>query len=1334
MAGDGVTNVGTVSVSGLEPSATWQYRINGGAWTTGTGTSFVLADGTYGADAVQVRQIDVAGNASGAFSLPPVTVDTSTGPLTAELVSDTGLPDDGVTSDGTVAIGNLEPGASWQYSTDGGATWQAGTGTSFELAQGTYADVQVRQVNAVGVISDPTYLGPVTVDATGPAVPVATFVDSGTQGDGITNNGTVSVGGLEPGVTWQYSTDGGATWQTGTGTSFELGSGTYPAGTVQVRQVDLAGNAGGSFTLPALTVDTAAPAALTATIADTGVPGDAITSDSTVTVSGLEPGATWQYSTDSGATWQTGTGASFELAPGSYGAGEVRVRQVDAAGTPGAVFPLPAVTVDTTIAAPTAALATDTGASAGDGLTADATVLVGGLEPGATWQYSTNGGASWQAGTGTSFELAPGTYGAGVVQVRQTDIAGNQSAGALLGAVTVDTAVASPTVVLAADTGLSASDRVTNDATVTVGGIEPGASWQYSTDGGATWQTGTGTSFELAPGTYGTGVVQVRQTDLAGNVSAPAALAPVTIDLTAAPPSLALATDTGTSPDDGVTSDATVAVGGLEPGATWQYSTNGGATWQAGTGTSFELAPGTYPAGAVQVRQTDIAGNISRTGTLPAVTIDLPLAVDDNAALDLGAVTSVTYPTVADTDVEVLGLLESDVGVDNALAITVADDRTASVRIEISQTALVAVADAFRVDLIDAAGNVVYSAVTPNSPLGDVAGLEVLGLTGDNTLVAIVEGLPPGDYRVVVRNDEGALEQLLDPDGNGVSLEELGAAGVVLGPENEELVLDAVAGALGPLGGVARGLLEPVLDSTTGAGVGGLVGVLTTLLNNPLINLPGLLDTVLGAVADTLLSNTLTLLQGTSVAATVTEYEFANEAVSGNVLTGNAQGGADDLAGGAVIVSISDGDGTTIAVPTSGVATIVGDFGVLQIAADGTYTYSTIGNPGAVGETDRFTYTLSDGVSSSSATLAVALDGAPVQVGNDLGTATVQWANVQDPNFFNASGTTVSLLGTGGYTSGSFVIGSNTAVSGTVSLDVTASALGNGTLFVERQSGTGWTPVAQQSFSTLLTVLGNDATIDLGTLGLGAGTYRVRASLNSALAVATVTSDVDVTYLNRFVAVGSTPATGNILANDEPGSLLTEVQVYNPDRSGFADVEDGPPLQIDGIYGTLSLSANGSYTYTLDPDLTYSNVARIETFTYRLVHPTEEVAQGTLQITVQPSGAGAQRRPRRQWRRSALARRPCHSTIFRRSALPENLRVPLPPGTSNTRSSKGRVPSKRCSRAISPVPSRMSLLPLIPPQRPQRRPTSGRRPWMIRLAICKCPHPLIWMSNGAIIA
>lgn len=75
--------------------------------------------------------------------------------------------------------------------------------------------------------------------------------------------------------------------------------------------------------------------------------------------------------------------------------------------------------------------------------------------------------------------------------------------------------------------------------------------------------------------------------------------------------SLSLANDTGESNSDGITRDGTVNVSGLEPGATWKYSTDGGANWTAGTGTSFTLAAGTYAQGMVQVRQIDAAGNIS---------------------------------------------------------------------------------------------------------------------------------------------------------------------------------------------------------------------------------------------------------------------------------------------------------------------------------------------------------------------------------------------------------------------------------------------------------------------------------------------------------------------------------------------------------------------------------------------------------------------------------------------------------------------------------------------------------------------------------------------------
>ena len=91
-----------------------------------------------------------------------------------------------------------------------------------------------------------------------------------------------------------------------------------------------------------------------------------------------------------------------------------------------------------------------------------------------------------------------------------------------------------------------------------------------------------------------------------------------------AAPSLVLVSDTGSSASDGVTRNGQVNVSGLEEGATWQFSTNGGSSWTTGTGTSFTLEAGSYAAGAVQVRQTDGAGNNSTAASLTsAITVDL---------------------------------------------------------------------------------------------------------------------------------------------------------------------------------------------------------------------------------------------------------------------------------------------------------------------------------------------------------------------------------------------------------------------------------------------------------------------------------------------------------------------------------------------------------------------------------------------------------------------------------------------------------------------------------------------------------------------------------------
>jgi hypothetical protein len=58
-----------------------------------------------------------------------------------------------------------------------------------------------------------------------------------------------------------------------------------------------------------------------------------------------------------------------------------------------------------------------------------------------------------------------------------------------------------------------------------------------------------------------------------------------------------------------------ITINNLEVNATWQYSISGDNDFVDGTGSSFTLANNTiYVANAIQVRQTDAAGNVSDIG------------------------------------------------------------------------------------------------------------------------------------------------------------------------------------------------------------------------------------------------------------------------------------------------------------------------------------------------------------------------------------------------------------------------------------------------------------------------------------------------------------------------------------------------------------------------------------------------------------------------------------------------------------------------------------------------------------------------------------------------
>lgn len=466
-----------------------------------------------------------------------------------------------------------------------------------------------------------------------------------------------------------------------------------------------------------ITVDLSAPAMainIDSLQADTGLSAsDFITSVSPVVVNGsltaaLASNETAQISIDGGVTWSTltVTGTTWRyndsrtLTDGNY---LYQVRVIDAAGNVGAtdsqnvvidtIAPDPAVK---TIAI--SAITTDTGLITNDFVTSDTTLAVSGtlgatLSAGEFAQISIDGGTTWQnlSVSGLTWTYLDGrtlTDGNYNYQVRVIDTAGNIGATASQ-IVTVDTSapLASKTITIAGisdDTGLSSSDFVTRDTTLTVRGtlgatLAADERAQISLDGGVTWATLTviGTNWSYADGrtlTDGTWNYTVRVVDLAGNVGQ-TATQNVVVDTTSpeAAKSITItgiSDDTGASSSDFITSDTTLTVRGVLGAALGanefaQISTDNGATWVnvtlAADGLNWTYADGrTLTNGTTtwQVRVVDLAGNIGATGSQSAQ-IDTvnPAQVLTIASISTDTGSSATDFITSDTTLTLTGSL-----------------------------------------------------------------------------------------------------------------------------------------------------------------------------------------------------------------------------------------------------------------------------------------------------------------------------------------------------------------------------------------------------------------------------------------------------------------------------------------------------------------------------------------------------------------------------------------------------------------------------------------------------------------------------------------------------
>jgi len=369
-----------------------------------------------------------------------------------------------------------------------------------------------------------------------PAAPTLLHDNGSSATDGITNDGTLNVSTHTTGGIIKYSIDGGTTYAVGA-----LPEGNYAAGKVSVVEVSTNGSVSKASTnTVAITVDKTVPAAATKITldTDTGIATDNITSDGTINITGtLEAKAHWEYSVDGGTTFKSvDANATSFVVPTSttaYAANQIQVKQVDLAGNSSAVTKLAtALTVDDTAIVPSIALATDSGTPS-DGITNVGKVNVTGIETGATWQYSING-ADYVDGTGTWFNLPAGfTYDAGQINVRQTDVAGNESdANGKYGTNsidwTIDTQAVAPTFdAVAGDNVISWDEQKAPNGVTITGTTEVGAAVSIAIGNGAkaaaTVDAQGKWSYTLpdAQLTEGTIKLTAITTDQAGNVSTP---------------------------------------------------------------------------------------------------------------------------------------------------------------------------------------------------------------------------------------------------------------------------------------------------------------------------------------------------------------------------------------------------------------------------------------------------------------------------------------------------------------------------------------------------------------------------------------------------------------------------------------------------------------------------------------------------------------------------------------------------------------------------------------------------------------------------------------------
>ena len=339
--------------------------------------------------------------------------------------------------------------------------------------------------------------------------------------------------------------------------------------------------------------------------------------------------------------------------------------------------------------------------------------------------------------------------------------------------------------------------------------------------------------------------------------------------------------------------------------------------------------------------------------------------------------------------------------------------------------------------------------------------------------------------------------------------------------------------------------------------------------------------------------------------------------------------GAD---GGLAVVGIAAGNTGTPVNGGVGLA-IAGAFGTLTLNANGSYTYAHTGGGGA---TDVFTYTIKDAdgsLSTAALTIGIADSSPEMGVGS------------QAPVF--EAGLPARIIGGIAEPAGSNPAASTTTV-GTL---IFTSADGIGEIKLDGQPFSGASQTFNDAHGQLTASYTYDAVTHTGTINysytlldnavdptstarFGFTMIDLDGDITSGGIVIAIMDDEPLAHADTdAVAMGQVTAeTGNVITGVGTTSGPAGIDVQGADGAvvvGLAVGNTGADLintattgvPIHGAFGTLTLNADGSYSYLHDAVLPQG--ANIDVFTYTLVDADGDTTHATLTVTVTDSSPGS---------------------------------------------------------------------------------------------------------------